>query len=154
MSTTDERFWAKVEKTQDCWLWLGAPSKARGYGRIHVGTSRDNSKVVYAHRYSWVIHHGEIAPGLVVCHRCDERLCVRPEHLFLGTVADNQRDMKNKGRAPRGTQQPHSVLTPEVVLRARERQSQGELMTEIAKDLGYKYETIRQAITGRNWAWL
>lgn len=76
-----------------CWWWLGTP-KPNGYCRWHV-TGIDER---YAHRFSWMLYRGPIPDGLQVCHHCDIRWCVRPEHLFVGTSVQNNEDMYRKGR--------------------------------------------------------
>jgi hypothetical protein len=88
-----ERFWVKVEKSDGCWLWTG--SRTKGYGYI----ARDNTgNPGYAHRISWEIRYGPIRGNLCVLHKCDTPLCVRPDHLFLGTKSDNAKDCVSKGR--------------------------------------------------------
>ena len=86
--TVEERFWSKVDKTGDCWLWM-AYCNHKGYGRFGYG-----GKVVYSHRldFEWV--HGEIPEGMQVDHRCHQRNCVRPEHLRLVTNAQNQQNLR------------------------------------------------------------
>lgn len=88
--TVEDRFWPKVEKTNDCWIWIASGGR---YGHFKY-----NGRIEMAHRVSWLLEYGEIPDGLDVLHRCDRPRCVRPDHLFLGTHADNMRDMRAKGR--------------------------------------------------------
>lgn len=87
-----KRFWDKVHKTETCWEWSGQRT-AQGYGRIKIGL-----QPVVAHRWMWEQEYGPIPDGTLVCHHCDNPPCVRPEHLFLGTHADNAHDRNYKGR--------------------------------------------------------
>lgn len=86
-----ERFWSKVDKSGECWIWTGV--RQNGYGSFWFEHGPKP-----AHRISWTLTHGPITDGLFACHRCDNPACVNPDHLFLGTAGDNARDMWSKGR--------------------------------------------------------
>lgn len=108
----ETRFWKQVHKTSDCWLWTGAPTW-NGYGRIGYLPGGGG---MMAHRFSYLMHVGPIPDGLQVCHHCDVRACVRPDHLFLGTQADNMHDMVSKDRQARG-ESHGSRVSPERLAR-------------------------------------
>lgn len=92
-----ERFWEKVDKSNDCWLWTARRNRS-GYGE--VGVPGDRTRL--AHRVAWSLLRGEIPPGLAVLHACDTPACVNPDHLRLGTHSDNMADMVARGRQLRG----------------------------------------------------
>ena len=92
------KFFAKVNKTDSCWLWTGAKWQDKTKRRLGYGKAYSCGKIRKAHRVSWEISNGNIPDGLCVLHKCDVPLCVNPEHLFLGTVVDNVKDMVSKNR--------------------------------------------------------
>jgi DNA-binding CsgD family transcriptional regulator len=137
-----------------CWIFTSNKNR-KGYGTLfNEGTTK------MAHRLSWEVHHGPIPPGMLVCHKCDNPPCVRPDHLFVGTVLDNAEDMIRKGRhssrshperIARGERLPHAVLTAEMVRLIRLKKSQGESYNQIARDLKLNRGTIAAAGSRKNW---
>lgn len=97
-----ERFWEKTHwSSGGCWEWTAA-CYPNGYGHF----MRVKHKVVLAHRMAYELANGSIPEGLLVLHRCDNRRCVRPDHLWVGTQSDNMRDMHTKGRCGRRPGRP------------------------------------------------
>lgn len=139
-----ERFWEKVNKTETCWLWMGH-YRVRDYGRIKIG-----AQGVLAHRYSWTIANGEIPDGMAVLHKCDNPPCVNPDHLYLGTQAENARDRESRGRrTPRcGETHPAAKLTPDIVLGIVRSDESGPAL---AIRHGVTRSTISSIRRGRSW---
>jgi len=105
---TLEVFYTKFITEPNCGCWLWEDFLLDGYGQVYYEDSR-----IAAHRYSFILHKGPIPDGYLVCHTCDIRCCVNPDHLFVGTSQDNMNDMKRKGRSPnnKATNNPNSKLT-------------------------------------------
>lgn len=147
------RFWQYVDKTPGCWLWIGA-TRVNGYGQIGSGGAEARS--VSAHRVSWELHHGPIPEGLWVLHQCDVRNCVRPDHLFLGTPAENVRDMDAKGRRrsrPRaGSLHAMAKLGEAQVLLIRQEYGAGGVTLEaLAQRFAVGETTIGQIVRRQTW---
>lgn len=154
-----ERFWSHVAKTEDggCWNWQ-ASRRRHGYGQMRIGSQRDGTRRnVIASRLSWELHYGPPPPGLFVCHHCDNPSCVRPDHLFLGTAADNAHDAMHKGRMiapPRlcGDSSPSSKLTTASVTAIRAMWATGHWsLAALGRRFGVRYQSIRAIVTHRTW---
>lgn len=143
--TEIDRFWARIKKTDTCWLWQGGLRS--GYGQAFI-----RGKNTPSNRAAWMIQFGAIQAGMCVLHRCDVPACVRPDHLFLGTQLENIEDMKRKGRAAKGERSgPAKLTTPQVVVIKREIQ-RGVSDRALAAMFGVTYFTIRNIRLGRYWA--
>lgn len=145
-----EHFWAKVDKSGQCWIWTGA--KTRGYGQCTV-----DKRHGYAHRFSWEMENGPVPPGLVVCHKCDNPACVRPSHLFVGTQRDNVMDCLAKGRANRrgltGASNPMARhISPDETDQIITLFSRGLGVREIAPRFGLSKSTIHNIVSGKHWS--
>jgi hypothetical protein len=118
-----KKFWnkASIPSRDDCWNWQRA-TQTKGYGSVGIG----GGKTALAHRVAYEITYGAIPEGMCVLHSCDNRLCVNPKHLFLGTNEDNVRDMVKKGRQARGEKNGRSKLTVRQVIKIRELYKTGD----------------------------
>lgn len=139
-----ERFWDKVNITEGCWLWTADHNGRYGIA-ILPGRKR-----IFAHRASWELANGPIPKDMFVCHKCDNPLCVRPDHLFLGTPYDNVQDMIHKGRTnwPKGEVQGNSKLT-EIQVRAILKDPRPYVL--IAKDYKIGPDSISRIKNGKRW---
>lgn len=151
MATADERFDAKWMPVTECGchLWFAAVNHF-GYGKFAVASE----KWALAHRYSYERHYGKIPDGMLVCHSCDVPSCVNPEHLFLGTYADNAKDRqkKNRGGQPKGEEHGRSKLTADDVVKIRELVANEELTSYAAsKKFGINHKTARDIVSGKLW---
>jgi len=159
-----ERFFSNVLKTTSCWLWTGWVFKGNKYGGFNMGR-----KTVSAHRASWIIHNGSIPNGLCVLRNCpdgDNPLCVNPDHLWLGTNADNSNDMCAKKRQAvgdnngsrlypeklkRGVDNSKAKLDEVKVRDIRLRFASGESYNSIGRHYGIDGSTVKRAVTGKTW---
>jgi len=148
--TLEERFWRKVRRTEHgCWEWLGA-GRAGGYGHFNVG-----NRYVRVHRFSYELAYGPIPPGHVICHRCDNPRCVRPDHLFAGTVRDNMSDCRDKGRLGEkrrlGPANGATRVTPEVAKLIKEARARGVSRPELSKQYRISVYTITMITSNKHW---
>ena len=112
--------------------------------RIYTGCTQSNGytkasykgRRVYTHRLMFLLTHGELPAGKDVCHSCDQRNCINPQHLFIGTRKENMADAVSKGRQAQGAKLPHYVMTPDLVDNLLVRAKNGDLYKDIAKDMG------------------
>lgn len=163
-TTVSEWFWNYVEKNEGCWWWRGSIA-LNGYGRTFM-----NGRWHYAHRLAWQIAHGVVPAGMYICHSCDNPGCVRPDHLFLGTPADNHHDARSKGRLrsnpPTGArhwahQHPERVRRGEANNKAKLTEAQvrelvkahrnGSSQTELARQYGIRQSSVWQILAGHTW---
>lgn len=155
--SSEERFWPKVDirGPEECWPWLAA-HRADGYGVF--GLTRGH--LVAAHRFSYTLSFGEIEGDLWVLHKCDNKTCVNPAHLFVGTRQDNVDDMVTKRRhwahkgldvAARGEDVSTAKLRTTDIPVIRERYAQGVTISQLGRDYGVSRTAIRLIIVGKNW---
>lgn len=146
----EKRFWPKVDKSgtdpDSCWLWLATTVRDRA--SFHF-----RGRSVNAARVAWILAYGEIPNNLQVCHTCDNKMCVRYSHLFLGTQGDNVKDMWSKGRyvLTRGEDVANVKLTEVKVKEIRQQASEGRATKDLAQRFGVSPSTIQDVIKRRTW---
>jgi hypothetical protein len=149
-ASLERRFWAKVRRGPGCWEWMAA-KWSNGYG--HLLSHKDENgkwRQMGAHRVSWWIDTGERPPvDMEVCHSCDNRACVNPAHLFLGTRQDNTDDMVAKGRMPRGSDRAHTRLNEHQVAQIKGRWQ--DCPRTLAGEFGVSKQSIHNIWNGRKW---
>lgn len=147
-----ERFWRSVDTSGTCWLWTGTRSR-NGYGTIQIGGNGGRRRLV--HRVAWELCVGPIPDGSQVLHECDVRHCVNSAHLFLGSQADNLRDMAAKGRQhfqkhPEHT--PTAKLTQDTVRAIRRRYAAGGVLQKaLAQEFGVDARSISAVVNRITW---
>lgn len=141
------------EPNSGCWLWTGKLTR-KGYGRIASGSKKSgNLTIKLAHRTSWEVYFGTVPDGLLVCHRCDTPACVNPDHLFLGTNAENMADMVSKGRQARlgGETCARAKLTSDQVDEIRKARAVGASTRALASRYGVSRGNIQFICNGKSW---
>ena len=145
-----DRFHSRIEFDTNggCWLWTGSIFTKTGYGNISF-----NSQTISTHRLSWEIYKGPIPDGLCICHHCDVRACVNPDHLFLGTHADNMHDKDRKGRGNYqfGEGNHVSKLKATDIPVILERLGRGDTCIKISADYGVTDCAINAIRRGKSW---
>lgn len=147
-----DRFWVKVRHSPTgCWEWAASKNTA-GYGQVSLG----GGKIDRAHRVCWQMVNGPIPEGMNVLHRCDNRACVRPSHLFLGTHRDNMQDALKKGRltwpVARGEGHGAARLTWNDVREIRRLRSEGAVYRELAEMFGVGISQVARITRGESWS--
>jgi len=131
-----DRFWDKVDKSGECWMWTAAKGRG-GYGNFTL-----DGRSINAHRASYILNVGPIPAGAVVRHQCDTPLCVNPSHLQLGSYSDNTQDMVRRGRAASGERHGHAKTTNKQNEHIRDLIGQGMTQQAVADMFGITQSTV------------
>lgn len=143
-----ERFWSKVKRTKDCWLWQASFDR-KGYGQFGVGDVENGVRKERAHRMAWILTRGKIPSGFSLLHQCDTPACVNPKHLRLGTQQENQAEMKERNRSARGTRNGQSKLTEAQVKAIRKSK---DSYSALARRFNVHWQTVARAARRETWS--
>jgi hypothetical protein len=149
-STIDKQFWSKMDRSGECWIWQGF-CNPKGYGQIRVTIAPKTTRLVLTHRLSYELTYGPIPDGKCVCHHCDNPSCCRPDHLFIGTIAENQLDMASKQRSPQGESHYMSKLTEVDVVSIRSLHLSGMTQAELGKQFHVHQSNIHHIVNRLTW---
>lgn len=139
-----ERFWKKVDKTDSCWNWTAG--KTRGYGSFRIG-----HRMHYAHRVVLGLMGIDVPEDMEVCHHCDNKKCVNPDHLFISNHHGNMSDMRLKGRSARGSRNGMSTLCELDVWLIRQL-CETQTQQVVADWFGISSKTVSKIMLGQRWA--
>lgn len=140
-------FERNVIRKRGCWDWKGAKT-SNGYVRMDYARKEPRISV---HKYSWMIHNGDVPEGMLVLHRCDNRRCSNPDHLFLGTQADNMSDMKSKCRSASGERNVNAKFDKKKIKEIRKLLEMGVRVSRISKDFNVHITSIYRIKHGKTW---
>lgn len=145
-----KRLLSKTEKIGSCWIWTGATTSHK---YVRYGVLVFNKKHYRAHRFSWMYHYGNIPNGQCVLHKCDNGLCVNPEHLFLGDRIDNNmdREKKRRGIIVYGSKNGLSKLDEKKVKEIKNCIKDSKSFSELGKKYGVRWQTIQAIAKGKTW---
>ena len=148
LETASARFWERTRREGECLVWTGAIGSHGRYGILSLA-----GRQWLAHRAAWFLASGVDPAENVVCHRCDNGLCVNLEHLFIGTQGDNVADMEQKRRSrhPKGQDHGRAKLTADQVADIRVKHASGQSRNSLAREYGVAAPTIGRIVSGTGW---
>lgn len=146
------RFQSGIEvQANGCWVCRNASREPNGYRRLVSNRRPVGFLRISTHRLSYMLHVGDIPNGYMICHWCDNRECCNPEHLFLGSPADNARDMAMKRRGRQGEQHPHARITRQAAEQIRTRCASGERQSDVGREYGISQAAVSKIVRGQAW---